>query len=306
MAYAIELQERISAAIPRLVTERITMAEDQLRDMRASSVERIHNARKRFKEIRAVLRLARRPLGALFTSGNATFRGLGQQLASLRDADAMLEAVERLAEETAGFHERRVLRSVRRSLQRSQRAAAAAEMQPRIDAVLAELAVARTSVGLWPELPSGFAAVREGLRRTYRDGRRRFEAVLVEPAPLALHEWRKRVKDHWYHASIFRNFDPLFSKPYREALEGLSRLLGERHDLDLIRERVTHLESRDAAIFSALLDRVASRLTAEALTAGGPIFAARPVAISETFEAAWQTGAPLEELIAEGVAQTGT
>ena len=52
----------------------------------------MHQARKRFKELRALLRLVREPLGARFKLDNRRLRDVGRRLAESRDAAAMLES----------------------------------------------------------------------------------------------------------------------------------------------------------------------------------------------------------------------
>ncbi|MFO7857863.1 MAG: CHAD domain-containing protein, partial [Ectothiorhodospiraceae bacterium] len=58
----------------------------------------IHEARKRCKEIRAVLRLARRPLSAHYRGENEAFRDVARGLASSRDAQAAVESWDALRE----------------------------------------------------------------------------------------------------------------------------------------------------------------------------------------------------------------
>src|SRR5687768_17143099 len=96
MAYAFERDESLATAIPRLMNEQIARAREQLTDQSAPPEKRVHDARKRFKETRALLRMIREPLGAQFAVENAWFRDAGRELAAVRDADAVLEALEKL------------------------------------------------------------------------------------------------------------------------------------------------------------------------------------------------------------------
>jgi CHAD domain-containing protein len=298
MAYAIEKGEPLSEAMPRIVLERIQVALEQLLDQSQPAAERIHNARKRFKESRAAVRLIRFSLGDQFQGENAWFRDAGRELASIRDADAVLEAADHLDEIAAGFHERRVMRRLRRRLQNAQRRASRIALQPKIDATAAQLPIAKARVSLWPPLPDSFETVGAGLRRTYRDGRRAHQHALESGVPEAFHDWRKRVKDHWYHVQILRNVWPAFTRPYRNEMEQLSDALGNRHDLDVLRDLLPqHFSSEfDVRVMNSLIDQRSDVLTAKALEVGSRIYAEPASAIYNRFEAYWTLWSPGEEV----------
>ncbi len=289
MAYAIEKGEPISVAMPRIVAERIDTALSQLLDEREPPDERIHNARKRFKESRAAVRLIRFVLGDQFEVENAWFRDAGRDLASIRDTDAVVEAADELEKYVDGFHERRVMRSLRRRLRAAQKRARSMELGTRIEATAAQLPIAKARISLWPPLPDDFAAIGRGLQRTFRDGRRAGTHAMEEPTPEAFHDWRKRVKDHWYHVQILRDIWPAFTKPYRDQMEQLSDALGDRHDLDVLRDvAVAHFRSEfDRRVMNELIDRRSNELTATAIEVGQRIYAEPPVAIYNRFEAYW-------------------
>jgi len=288
MTYAIEEGEGAGSAIPRIVLERIDLAAKQLSDERSAPEDRVHDARKRFKEVRAALRLIREPLGAHFSAQNGWFRERGRELATLRDADAVIEALDSLQDFADGFQERRVIRSVRRRLNHARRKSRRQETAGTIDAVLTQIPIAKAGVTLWPALADDFALIAPGLHRTYKDGRRAFHGAHEQPAEDRLHEWRKRVKDHWYHAQILRHAESSFIKPYREQLEQLSSALGDRHDLDVLRARVlSSLGTRDGRTFAALLDRRSQELTARALVLGNPIYGDRAGTRMNRIHAAW-------------------
>jgi CHAD domain-containing protein len=291
MAYAIDKGERLSEAMPRIVMERVQLALEQLLDEKAPEEERIHNARKRFKESRAAVRLLRFSLGDQFEVENVWFRDAGRDLAALRDADAVLEAADKLADVVEGFHDRRVMRRLRRRLLHAQKRAKSTELQSRIDNTAQQLSIAKARITLWPALPDDFSAIGRGLKRTFRDGRRACRRAIESPSAEAFHEWRKRVKDHWYHVQMLRNLWPAFTRPYRDEMERLSDALGDRHDLDVLRQVVATAAEFgtefDRGVMHGLIDRRAGELTGQAIAIGERVYADPPLAIYSRFEAYW-------------------
>ena len=63
MSYRLELNESLPDGIKRIVKEQIDQALEQLRESPEGRNEAVHDARKRFKKIRAVLRLVRDEIG---------------------------------------------------------------------------------------------------------------------------------------------------------------------------------------------------------------------------------------------------
>lgn len=291
MAYAIERGEPVPVAIPRIVLERIDTAYEQLLDTGDDIEERIHNARKRLKECRAAIRLIRLPLGGEFATENLWFRDAGRALAALRDADARLEAAEGLRDHASGFHERRVLRRLNRRLHAARRADRS-ELERSIANTAERLSIARTRVRGWPPLPQGFGAIGKGFARTYRDGRRAASDAIEMPTPERCHEWRKRVKDHWYHVQILRNVWPAVMDPYRQQMEEQSDALGDRHDLDVLRQSIVQgrpFGNRfDLSVLLSLIDRRIAELTATAVWIGKFIYAEPAEVVEARFEKYWE------------------
>ena len=292
MSYAIEKGEAISAAMPRIVSERIDLALEQLLDAAEPPEERVHNARKRFKESRAAIRLIRFSLGEPFEIENAWFRDAGRRLAALRDADASLEAVDLLAADADGYHERRLIRRLRRRLQSRRLRARNEDLDRHIEETAQHLPEAKLRIGLWPKLPDDFSAIGEGFRRTFRDGRRAAQEAFASRTPESFHEWRKRVKDHWYHVQILRDIYPEFTKPHRDQMEALSDALGHRHDLDVLRQTVVETShfgnTFELGVMHAMIDRRSEDLSETAMAIGSRIYAEKPGAIRDRFETYWK------------------
>jgi CHAD domain-containing protein len=261
VAYAFERDEPLTAAIPRLMNEQIARARDHLAE------EDVHGARKRFKETRALLRLIREPLGEQFAIENAWFRDAGRDLAAVRDADAMLEALEKLE------LPRGVRTKVKRALKKTR---THAPIDGLIANTLEQLVIAQARIALWSPMEDSFDTITAGLQRTYRDGRRAMKAA---QSPEALHEWRKFVKTHWYHVQLLRDVWQPLMKAHANVLDELSHALGDHHDLHVLGEHAP-----------ALLDAIAARqqeLEKQAFALGARIYAERPSAFVTRMRKWW-------------------
>jgi CHAD domain-containing protein len=269
--YAFERDENLTAAIPRLMNEQIVRAREQLTDTSAPAEKRVHDARKRFKETRALLRMIREPLGAQFAIENAWFRDAGRELAAVRDADAVLEALEKLE------LPRGVRTKVTRALKKNR-------THPPLDGLIAntldQLVVAQARVGLWPPMADSFDTIAAGLQKTYRDGR---QAMKGAHSAEELHEWRKSVKTHWYHVQLLRHVWPPLMKAYAGVLDDLSHALGDHHDLHVLAASVEPAPPE-------LLDAITTRqqeLEKQAFALGARIYAERPDAFLKRMESWW-------------------
>ncbi|HYI11374.1 MAG TPA: CHAD domain-containing protein [Thermoanaerobaculia bacterium] len=261
MPYAILKDETVPDAIHRIMDEQIVRAREHLLDAKAPPAERIHEARKRFKETRAVLRLVREPLGAAYAVENAWYRDAGRKLSATRDADAMLEALAKLD----------LPRAIRYRIRRRLQAHRA--KTPPLDGLIAEtvdqLTVAQARVALWPRLDDSFDTLAGGLLRIYREGRR---SMRTASTPAEMHEWRKRVKMHWYHVQLLREMWPSMMKTYAGVTHDLSDVLGDHHDLHVLRGV---FPNPPAELLAALGARQ-RQLEQEAHAIGTPVYAEKP------------------------------
>src|SRR5262249_61086923 len=134
-------------------------------------------AAKRFKKVRAVLRLVRDDLGAkVYRKENVAFRDAGRPLTAVRDARVLVQALDKLAEHFAEDVPPRTFAKVRKVLMADQRAVRRRVLD-RDDAfarVTADVEAARERVKGWTLGHNGWAALKGGLERGYRDGYQAF------------------------------------------------------------------------------------------------------------------------------------
>jgi CHAD domain-containing protein len=265
MTPGFELQhdETPFAALSRIVTGQMVATAAGLRDRTIDVSERVHESRKRFKETRALLRLFREPIGReQFTAENLWYRDAGRELAEYRDADAIVSAVDNLPAKVRRELGPTIMRRLRRMTRNEHRAIYddQATAEARIESIAAMLPAAAARLdNVRSRTFDGFASIEPGLSRSLRAGRRAMREAYESRDPLAFHEWRKRVKDHWYHVQLIRPMWPEKLAGRRLLLETLSHILGEHHDLEVIRDLVTTSED----VFGPEeIDRIARTLTA--------------------------------------------
>jgi CHAD domain-containing protein len=289
-SYALQHDESLPDGIRRIAIGRIDHALDELRGATDSGPEEaVHEARKDMKKLRALLRLVRGEVGDKFYRRESlAFRDAGRELAGVRDADVMLATLAALAERYPDEMSAEAAGPLRQALEahrirtsgggRGQAAGAAVEI----------LEEARKRVPDWPVETDGFAAVEDGLGRIYRQGRRGYRATEKEASVENVHEWRKRVKDLWYHLTILRgSWKPVMNALADEAHE-LSDRLGDDHDLAVLLEWTDeHAGDRPDAL-DELVARRRGELEGEALGYGRRLYADKPGAFVDRVEGWWR------------------
>jgi CHAD domain-containing protein len=257
--------------------------------------EAVHETRKRLKRLRAALRLERSAIGAeTYRRENAAFRELGRRLSAPRDAMVLIETLDELSErfgdelppDAAGPLRARFEQTHKRALTSLRRDEAA------IEAVRGELEQARERSAAWTFDAEGVEALRPGLERIYRRGRRSMRAAADEPSDERLHEWRKRSKELWHALQILRPAAPKRMKKLANRAHRLSDLLGDDHDLAVLRaqvERAGGSFEREASCTAlvAVIDRRRLALQSDAFRLGAKIYEAAPKSFGRSVERGW-------------------
>jgi CHAD domain-containing protein len=179
----------------------------------------VHEARKDLKKLRSLLRLCRDGMPAEERRAiNATLREIGTRLAGAREADVAVATLRALGADPA--LERRFART-----------------SPGIDPdVVAALAEQRAAVSAWPLDGVDRRVLATGAGIAYARGRQRFRSGDSDVE--GLHEWRKRVKDLWYHARLLEEAWPTVLSELAHDAHALSELLGDDHDLGVLAEQI--------------------------------------------------------------------
>ncbi|UEX77815.1 CHAD domain-containing protein [Sediminicurvatus halobius] len=292
MAFRFQRSESVPGGVRRLVRERIDDARRRLQATGEARHEGIHEARKRIKEIRALLRLVRFALGDRFAVENRWYRDTARGLSAARDAQAVVESWDKLVAARGQELDAGLAQDTReRLLARRDDAAGVTDTAP-VTATLEGLLAARERIARWPLNGGGFAALSPGLERSYRQGRREMRLALAGGGVAAHHEWRKRVKDLWYHTRLLEPVWPALMVPRRQALKALSDTLGDDHDLAvldaLLAAEPVLVGGGDGEAVHAAIARQQSRLQAEAARLGTLLYAEKPGAYTRRLGVYWQ------------------
>lgn len=233
----------MSAALhfDRIVAEQLTKAAAELRDESRSLDDRIHATRKRMKQVRAWIRLFRGALGDEFAIENRWCGDAGRELAPYRDATATATAIENFPPKLRADLGRRAVRHLRRLAKQRHDViySDGDETRGRMENVAAQLPIAAARlINSTAGRIDGFASIREGLSRTARDTRKAMKEAYRSGQAAAFHEWRKRVKDDWHQTQLLSLACPTELADRQKALDRLSHILGDHHDLEVVRDLV--------------------------------------------------------------------
>lgn len=296
MSYALEVHEPIRAEVRSLAHEQAGRALENLRAAaRGDDADGgIHDARKRFKKIRAVLRLVRHDMGAdAYHRENGAWRDAGRLVSDVRESAVLPGTVRRLGDTYEELVVPGPLESLAARLEERHRSvleAALREGGP-LEGAVERAEEARNRIDAWPLGARGFALVRPGLRKVYKRGRNRMADAYADPSGPAFHEWRKRVKYLWYQIRMLAPAWGVVLEPWAEAQHELADLLGEANDLtDLLaslRDAPDLADDRLASLLAGVATRRRKELWERAHPLGMRLYAENPDQFVERMASYW-------------------
>ena len=288
--------EPIPTGIRRIAGGQLAGAADELAAADDDELGRaVHSARKSIKRVRATLRLSRAAIDEqVYARENLQLRTIAGTLSVARDARVLLETLDALTAKFPGDLPAHTTVELRARLhdehERAVEALAAEGVAP---TAIRELAQAGARTADWTFERHDFGALEPSLQRIYRRGRTRLRAARAEPTAEHLHDCRKRVKDLWHVAQILQPADPKRMKRLSRRAHKLADLLGDHHDLSVLRDYVEvhphHFEdmpTRDALL--AVIDRRRKQLARRALKLGRDVYKRPPKRFVVQVERGWR------------------
>jgi CHAD domain-containing protein len=281
----------LAAGMRRIAAEEVARAEAELADASLAPERKIHQARKRTKRLRGLLRLVR-PAFPDYASEAAHLREAARGLSALRDRDVMIATHDALMAATGA--DRRRYAPVRAHLTRARnRVAAEADPEAALTTYMAEMRTIAERAGGWRLEGKDKRALESGLVRTWSRARKALKAARRKDDIEHLHDWRKRVKDHWYQARLLTPIDPGALKEQAQAAGDLGELLGDIHDLDVYRAHLGGPEAsgldpaRRSEAAALATDRIAA-LERESFALGKRLFSPGAEDLAAEWVAKWK------------------
>jgi CHAD domain-containing protein len=244
MAFQLKAKESVSDGITRTVRRQIEKALKHLESDRKPGTQADkavpNEVRKCFKKVRAALRLVREELGKdVYHDANCGFRDAARLLNEACDAAMLVDAVDELTSKPlaravksgafAKIHEALVTNRqevARRVIDEDKALSVVKEFAARSFARLPDCRIKC----------KGWAALEDGLRRVYRMGHRALALAAENSSVENLHEWRKQAKYLWLQMQLLGAAWTRSEKKLIDRSHKLSKVLGENHDLAVLRE----------------------------------------------------------------------
>ena len=250
--------------------------------------EAVHDARKRLKKLRGLIRLVR-PEFKDYKPENADLRDTARLLSPLRDRTALVETYDRITADRRRI-DRRATAPLRRRLTIDARAALdAPQARDRISLAVERLRGTRRRSRDWAVGGDGFEAAAAGMAKTMKRAQKAMRLATKSNDPNDMHAWRKRVKYHWYHARLLRTSFPPLTQPQVRLADDRGDILGDHHDLHVFEPLLADAPiSHDAraSLSEAIADQ-RKRLEVEAARLGPALLAGD----AKEFAKRWQVWA---------------
>lgn len=286
MTFHFQKAELTDRAVRRVCLDHVGEALKRLRQSRHPAA--VHGVRKEIKKLRAILRLVRGQIGpGAYRRTARRLRQVADRLAAPRDARVTLQAFEKLAGPKAARQFRKIHQALRKNCRQETRrfrgdnsVRVAKQILRKICRRVADLKIKS----------AGWLAIEPGLRQSYRRGRLAYQLARRQRSAENFHRWRKHVKDLWHHLRLLCPAWPEPARAMLHDLEQLGELLGNDHDLVLLRQFVAERCKEQASAVAGLNQLIEARqkkLRAAALKLGAKLYAEKPVKVGAQLGKLW-------------------
>jgi CHAD domain-containing protein len=289
MTYRFKLNESLQNGTRRIAHEQMERVADHLRSAASAApkadarAEHIHEARKRIKRTRSLLRLVRAGLRPdVFAEENVTLKAIAASIAVERERVSMEGAVARLVPLVDDL---RAIGALRAAVLQSS-GAAGLERGP--DPGSAEAAASRLSA--LDVAGNGLDVIEAGLARCQKACRRAYAHAIKTGDGEAFHDWRKTVQWHWRHMQLLSPVWPQLCDARLECARRVAQQLGHDHDLTILAGVLRRADcSKPARLkIASVIETQQTKLRSAAALDGQRLLADRPKSLARQLCAYWR------------------
>lgn len=281
MAFRLKQGASISNEIRRIVLKQLKTAISELQTVGdPQSDDAVHDARRRVKKIRAIIRLVRPVLDKEYRVVDRDLSTVSRLLAPVADGRGIVETLNEIERRYAASLPKRTVAAARAGVLRNgARADHEAQTRGILKIAAGTLRSERSRVKHWHIRGDGFRAIAPGLEESYRRARRMMLVTWSKPKPSHFHTWRRYVKDHWFHIRLLEGRCGYHLIAYQRRIEALDGILGEYHNVILLRDLLVtdrSLPREESARCLRVIARYQRVLRRHAEILGARIYTERP------------------------------
>ena len=243
MAFRIRPDRPFTEEFRSVARRQLEQAIHFLEDQPNGPHEAIHDARKKFKRVRALYRLVQADAREFRHRENARIRDMAKTLSVVRDATALVETVDYLASEATSPDEISALSFASRALiERRDRIAEEEADLP--EKIAAAIGTCRDAIAALDDLKleDGRGKTARRLAKAWRRQMSRAAADLLACEEggdtEAFHDLRKVGQIYWMHLSLLSDLWPSAMRAKRAEAKALVDILGHEHDLSVLTQVV--------------------------------------------------------------------
>jgi CHAD domain-containing protein len=298
MSFELKADESLPDGIRRIVKKELEQIREYMEGRtKDSRDDMVHESRKCLKKVRGVLRLVRPAIGRkTYRHENTALRDAAPPLTEVRDARIRVGTFDKIMTQGGRHAPGRSFTAMRKELVSHQRGVRrrVIEGEKAFAAVASAVDRSLDRPDDWVKVHNSWWSVGEGVERVYRRGRQALAAVRQKPTVEFLHEWRKQAKYLRYQLDLVRPLAPKPLTPLAKTIDRLGDLLGDDHDLAVLRREV----AGDPAPFGgpealepllARFDRRRQKLEHDAVTLERRVFRDPPQTFGRRPRGYWKT-----------------
>jgi len=243
MSYYLHADERLQAGIRRIAQSELDEAICEIDDHQLARHETVHQVRKHCKKVRGLLRLVRPAMEKAYRMENEALRDAARNLSDIRDAKSIISTYDNVVHLFRDQVDQESFASIRRELTARLSAIKDTLLDERLLVMRQQLVAVKNRVNDWSFDDQTFEPAFTGLTEIRLQAVKSLREAKKNPTTIRLHEFRKRVKYHWYHLQLLCGLWPEGIRPLINESGQLGDDLGNDHDLAIFGETV--LQSPD-------------------------------------------------------------
>jgi CHAD domain-containing protein len=254
--------------------------------------EAIHEMRLSCKRIRAVLRLIRHTLDEdIYCQENQRFRMLSKPYNNIRDAGVLLNTVQVLKNHYAQNIIPGIFYEIEQIFQN--RYHHIASQDHGVTTTITQLKEGGRRLQATTINGKGWDIIGPGLKVTYQRGQREFQKSLAFPSARRLHEWRKQTKYLVYQLQLLRKIFPKSVKLRLKEFAHLGQMLGDHHDLAVLRSTILlssfRVNQKAKQVLLTVIEIHTSQLRDEIFKLGQSLYQDTPKNFIQEIEKYWKS-----------------